>query len=204
MRPLFVFDMDDVLYDYDFRVRMAALTRLTGHDLAELRRRWWHDGGEWRAEAGGYPDGASYLAAANAALGTDIPRDDWLRIRASAMTVRPAAIAAVERAAEAGRVTLLTNNGPLIDEHLADVAPALLPVFGCEHLRTSSRYGARKPDPAVFRRVLDAYGTPPELAFFADDLPENVAGARSLGITAHLVRDDAGLRAAVDDFAARF
>ena len=63
MGLLFVFDMDDVLYDYDWRIRMAGLTELTGHDIAELRRRWWHDAGEWAAEAGHWPDGESYLAA---------------------------------------------------------------------------------------------------------------------------------------------
>ena len=62
MGLLFVFDMDDVLYDYDWRHRMTGLTALTGLDLAELRRRWWNDAGEWAAEAGHWPDGASYLA----------------------------------------------------------------------------------------------------------------------------------------------
>ena len=55
MTLLFLFDMDDVLYDYDWRARMAGLTALTGLDLAELRRRWWHDEGEWAAEAGRFP-----------------------------------------------------------------------------------------------------------------------------------------------------
>ena len=45
MGLLFVFDMDDVLYDYDWRVRMNGLQQLTGHDFTELRRRWWNDAG---------------------------------------------------------------------------------------------------------------------------------------------------------------
>ena len=52
MSLLFLFDMDDVLYDYDWRARMASLTECSGHDLSELRRRWWINGLEWRAEAG--------------------------------------------------------------------------------------------------------------------------------------------------------
>ena len=70
----FLFDMDDVLYDYDWRARMAGLTELTGLDLHELRRRWWHDDGEWAAEAGRFPDAASYHAAFVAALGTSRER----------------------------------------------------------------------------------------------------------------------------------
>src|SRR5690606_29002794 len=110
MGLLFVFDMDDVLYDYQWRIRMAGLTEITGHDLAELRRRWWHEDGEWAAEAGRWPDGASYLAAWTEAIGTDLTADEWLANRGSAMTPRPEALAAVARASELGRVTLLTNN----------------------------------------------------------------------------------------------
>ena len=54
MSLLFIFDMDDVLYDYDWRLRMSAMTEITGLPLDELRRRWWHDDGEWAAEAGGF------------------------------------------------------------------------------------------------------------------------------------------------------
>jgi len=201
MGLLFVFDMDDVLYDYDWRMRMTGLRELTGHDFAELRRRWWHDDGEWAAEAGHWPDGQSYLAAWSAAVGTDVDIDAWLANRGSAMTVRPEALAAVARAAELGRVTLLTNNNPLVGENLATLAPDLVPLFGIEHLRSSSSYGARKPDPRVFEEVLRAYDEPAEHTFFADDMPVNVEGARSIGITAHLYRDPASLLAAVEEFA---
>jgi glucose-1-phosphatase len=202
MGLLFVFDMDDVLYDYDWRIRMTGLTELTGLDFAELRRRWWHDQGEWAAEAGRWPDGASYLDAWRAAIGIDLTPEEWLANRGSAMRPRPESLAAVRRAAELGRVTLLTNNGPLVGENLAVVAPDLVPIFGEEHLRASSFYGARKPDPRVFERVLEAYDEPASHVFFADDLAVNVEGARSVGITAHLYRDPASLLAAIEDFAA--
>lgn len=199
---LFVFDLDDTLFDYDWRERMAALTRLTGHDLGELRRRWWNTEGEWRAEAGGYPDGATYLAAANAALDRSIGVDDWLAARRAAMTPRPGAVAAARRAAELGRITLLTNNGPLIHEHLPELVPELVELFGPGHLRASSSYGARKPDPEVYRAMLRSYDADPRTTFFADDLPENVESAAELGITAHLYRDPASLGAAIEEFAA--
>lgn len=202
MALLFVFDMDDVLYDYEWRVRMAGLTELTGLDVPELRRRWWHRDGEWAAEAGRWPDGDSYLAAWSEAIGTPLTREQWVANRGSAMRPRPDVLASVARARELGRVTLLTNNNPLVEEHLATLAPELVPLFGHEHLRSSSRYGARKPDPRVFERVLEAYDEPAGHTFFADDLPENVAGAASVGITAHLYRDPASLREAIEKFAA--
>lgn len=199
---LFVFDMDDVLYSYDWRRRMAALSRVTGLSLEELRRRWWNTGGEMRAEAGAWTSGDAYLAAATAAIGVDIDADEWIAVRREAMTPRRDVLAVVERAAELGRVSLLTNNGILVHERLAELAPELVPIFGAEHLRASASYGARKPDPAVFRAMLAAYDADPADVFFADDLAENVAGAASVGITAHLYRNADDLRAAVEHFAA--
>jgi putative hydrolase of the HAD superfamily len=198
---LFAFDMDDVLYDYDWRVRMAGMSRLTGHELAELRRRWWHADGEWHAERGGFADAEAYHAAFVAAMGVPVSVDDWVANRAGAMTAWPDSIAAVRRAAELGRVTLLTNNGPLLGAHLGRIAPEIAELFGADHLRTSSYYGARKPDPEVFRAMLRAYDADPADVFFADDLPENVAGAESVGITGHLFTSGAGLMSAVEQFA---
>lgn len=202
MTPLFIFDMDDVLYDFDWRVRMAGLTEITGLPLDELRRRWWsHGGGETAAEAGEFATADDYLSALNHALGTRMSESEWVRVRGAAMTPFPASIAAVKRAAELGQVTLLTNNGPLTSKHLAALAPELVPIFG-DHLFTSSDYGARKPDPRVFAAVLERYGVAAADAFFADDLPENIAGAEQCGITGHLFMGPGGLLRAIEAFAA--
>ena len=201
MTLLFIFDMDDVLYDYDWRARMAGMTAMTGHSLEELRRRWWTLEGEMAAEAGGFDTGDDYLAALEAALGTPVDETEWVRARRAAMTARPACLAAVRRASELGTVTLLTNNGALAARHLANLAPELVDIFG-EHLLTSSHYGERKPNPLVYERVLAAYGVAAEDAFFADDMPENVESAAALGIAAHLYSTADAMRAAIEDFAA--
>ena len=117
------------------------------------------------------------------------------------MTPFAGSLDAVRRASQLGQVTLLTNNGPLVSKHLRALAPALIDLFG-DHLFTSSDYGARKPDPVVFERVLEAYGTAAEDAFFADDLQVNVEGAASIGITAHLFTSPPLLLQAIEAFAA--
>jgi FMN phosphatase YigB (HAD superfamily) len=201
MTLLFIFDMDDVLYDYDWRARMAGMTELTGHSLEELRRRWWTLDGEFAAEAGGFADGDEYLAALELALETPVDEREWVRVRGEAMTPRHDCLDAVRRAAELGTVTLLTNNGALTERHLPTLAPELVDIFG-DHLFTSSHYGERKPNPLVYERVLDAYGVPASHAFFADDMPENVEGAASVGITAHLYSSADAMLQAIEDFAA--
>jgi len=201
MTLLFIFDMDDVLYRYDWRVRMAGMTELTGLPLEELRRRWWNDAGEWKAEAGGYETPEAYLSAFETAIGMPVDESEWVRVRGAAMTPWPASLAAVRRASELGQITLLTNNGALAHKHLATLAPELVELFG-DHLFTSSYYGARKPNPVVFERVLEAYGVPASDAFFADDMRINVEGAESIGITAYRFGTPEGLLAAIEEFAA--
>lgn len=181
---LFLFDMDNVLYDYQWRIRMDRLTESTGHDFHELRRRWWHDDGEWAAEAGHPATGSEYLQRVNAALESDISRPDWLSHRRAGMSARPSIIDVAREASQHGDVAVLTNNGALIGEHLGEIAPELLEVFG-ENLFATAHFGARKPDPLVFQRAMDHLGHQAPHTFFVDDLPENVRGAETLGITGH-------------------
>jgi len=179
---LFIFDMDNVLYDYHWRHRMDALTEITGHDFQELRARWWHDDGEWQAEAGIPDTGEEYLRRVNEAFESSIERRHWIDMRTAAMAFRPEVTEAVSFAKEFGQVTLLTNNGILIGEHLPEVAPELVPLFG-EHMFATAHYKARKPDPLVFARVLERYGATGSETFFVDDTPDNLRGAQTLGIT---------------------
>jgi HAD superfamily hydrolase (TIGR01509 family) len=200
MSLLFIFDMDHVLYGYDWNSRISGLSEATGLSPADVRGRWWDAGREWDAEAGAFATGDEYIAAFSDAMGAAIDKDEWVSIRGRAMTPWHDSIAAVEHAGQYGQVTLLTNNGALVGENLDVLAPALVPVFG-DHLFTSSSYGARKPHPEVFANVLARYGTAAEDAFFADDLAENVAGAASIGISAHRFVDAEGMDAAIDAFA---
>jgi len=179
---LFIFDMDNVLYEYRWRERMEKITELTGLDFQELRRRWWHDDGEWQAEAGNPDTGVEYLRLVNEAFDSNISHEEWLQFRKDAMTFRPEVTESVAFAKEFGQVTLLTNNGILIGENLPEVAPDLVPFFG-EHMFATAHYKARKPDPLVFERVLDRYGIKGSDTFFVDDTPENLRGAQVHGIT---------------------
>jgi 2-haloacid dehalogenase len=44
--------------------------------------------------------------------------------------------------------------------------------------------GARKPEPAMYRRALDIFGCRPQRVLFIDDREENVAGGAAAGMTA--------------------
>ncbi|MDT0308955.1 HAD-IA family hydrolase [Streptomyces sp. DSM 44917] len=54
----------------------------------------------------------------------------------------------------------------------------------------SAEHGVRKPDPAIFRLVLDKLEVAPERCLFIDDSEENLAAAHGLGITPLLGLDE--------------
>jgi epoxide hydrolase-like predicted phosphatase len=55
----------------------------------------------------------------------------------------------------------------------------------------SAEEGAIKPDPRIYRIALERLGVRPAEAVFVDDVPENVQGARALGVRGVQFRDTA-------------
>lgn len=45
--------------------------------------------------------------------------------------------------------------------------------------------GARKPEPRIYKQLIETHGLRPERTLFLDDNPDNVRGARELGLKAH-------------------
>jgi putative hydrolase of the HAD superfamily len=84
-------------------------------------------------------------------------------------------------------VALLSNGSTRLrrDLHVLDLLDELDIIFNTAEL------GIAKPDPGVFELVLDRLGVDAAQARFVDDLPENVAGASSVGIRAHVHTDPA-------------
>ncbi|NBN64441.1 HAD-IA family hydrolase [Pannonibacter tanglangensis] len=191
-----LFDMDDVLYDFDHEVRIAALERLTGRGRETFEHAIWHSGWETAAEAGDPATPEAYLAGFAERLGHPIDAGTWTAIRAAMMRPRPAALALASAAAEQADAALLTNNGMLLKAALPVCAPEAVEIFG-EKSHVSAEFGARKPDPDVFLRICARYGHDPRRTFFIDDRPENIEGAEAAGLIAHLYETPDGLRRAL-------
>jgi putative hydrolase of the HAD superfamily len=66
---------------------------------------------------------------------------------------------------------------------------------------TSHELGVRKPDAAAFLAVAAGMGVPPQRILFFDDVAENVAGARAVGMQAVQVTAVADIERALSDFA---
>ncbi|MBD8892993.1 HAD-IA family hydrolase [Roseibium litorale] len=187
-----VFDMDEVLYDYEHPVRLQLLEDLTGRTQAEIHEAVWGGPHENLAEMG-QPDSAEGCLAQFAdLLGYPIDFDTWADIRRQMMRPRLDVLDMVRRLAEQTDVALLTNNGMLLKEALPVCAPEVLEIFGGKS-HVSAEFQARKPDPGVFLRICARYGHDPMRTLFVDDREENIEGAQTAGLTAHLYRSPTGL-----------
>jgi len=106
-------------------------------------------------------------------------------------TIRPAMVEALRRLRPRLKIGLITNNvaGPEgpgnggFDEAGRNEVVALF-----HHVIESSKVGLRKPDPAIYRLMLDALDVAPERAVFLDDLGVNLKPARALGM--HTIKVD--------------
>lgn len=80
----------------------------------------------------------------------------------------------------------------------AETFPRALRIFDFlgvfEDILVSGQEGMAKPDPAIYRRLLERHGMRPGDCLFIDDAPRNVAAARAVGMHAVHFRSAEGLR----------
>jgi HAD superfamily hydrolase (TIGR01509 family) len=89
------------------------------------------------------------------------------------------------------RIAYLSNSNEVHAEVIPKEFPAL---FGKDdRFVFSHRHKIAKPDPEIFQRALEVIGATAQNAVFIDDLIENVAAARSIGMAAFQYRDTPSL-----------
>lgn len=181
---LALFDMDDVVYAYTRADRIAYLASVSGLEPEFINERIWGEGLEAAADGGAFPTPELYIASWRDRLGYPLAVNDWVEARRRGMRLIPGTLALIERLiAEGTTVAVLTNNGPLVHAYRETLAPELARLVGDRFL-VSSSFSTLKPDPRVFHRALEQLGFRPEESFFVDDMPENVEGARTAGLSA--------------------
>ena len=179
-----IFDLDGVLLDFHPERRLARLATHQGVAPAFVQVAIWDADFVRAEEAGAWPNGSAYPAEFNARIGMTVSREQWIAARREAMTPRAAVIGYLRRLKERVPLALLTNNGALLLEALPQLCGDVTDLFG-DRLHASFQFGARKPDPAVYQRLLARHGVPPSAALMVDDDARNVAGAVAAGLAGY-------------------
>lgn len=182
-RRAVIFDVGRVLFQWDLRHLYAKLI----DDPEEVERfcttiitpewHFQHDAGRVLAEMveeriAEFPHAEGLIRAYAARFNETIP---------GPVAGMPAL---VERLHDAGvPLYIITNFG---DEFWSMFRPTQ-PLFDrFEDILVSGVEKMVKPDPAIYRLALDRFGLEAAHTLFIDDVPENIAGAASVGIDGHV------------------
>jgi glucose-1-phosphatase len=177
---LILFDLNGVLYHYDREARVNALASVSGLSPALIKAAVWDSGFEDSGDAGAL-DADAYLRGFATAIGHDLSEAEWVAALRAAITPIHDAIAVVPRIRVGVTCAVLTNNNLLVQRHFPTLYPEVAARVG-NQAYVSAEFGARKPDPDVYRRCLARLGVEPAAALFVDDSQANVAGAEAAGL----------------------
>jgi 2-haloacid dehalogenase len=177
-----VFDLGGVLIDWDprhlyrrlFRGDEAAVERF----LSEVCTPEWNeeqDGGRSFAEGiallqARHPEHVELIAAY---------RDCWEEMIPGCLDGGPELLAEVKRA---GFPVYALSNWSAETYPIAERRFEFLSRF--DGVVISGRVGLRKPDPAIYRHLLDVHALEPTSTLFIDDSERNVRAARAVGLPA--------------------
>ncbi|MEQ5401488.1 glucose-1-phosphatase [Providencia rettgeri] len=187
---LYIFDMGNVIIDIDFNRVFDKWSELSGTPSEEIKSRFTFGNIFQLHECGKISDiefAELLCEEMDITLSFEDFAEGW---HAIFISLRPEVIDIMERLREQGhRVVVLSNTNRL---HL-DYWPAHYPEIAAssDFLYLSQDLGMRKPDPEIYKYVLQSEEFDAADAIFFDDVEENVKAAEALGIRSiHVVGKD--------------
>ncbi len=188
-----LFDMDGVLYAYDFKNRLNLLSDALGVPAAVIKEKIFDQDWEDKSDNGDITLD-QYIAGVGERLGVEVRLGQWVAARKWAMAPEPMMIDLARQLSATLDIALLTNNGEFLHRHIDELAPELSPLFG-ERLFVSGVHGFNKERASGFTSMLDHLGWDADATLFIDDSPRYIAAADEAGLATHLFEGIEGLRA---------
>lgn len=180
-----IFDLGNVLISVDFTRVVAAWAQAAGVSAAQLAPCFVFDEPFYALERGEL-DESEYFASLRTSLGIDLTDEQflsgWNAIFGEPIPGMERLVRGLSRILP---VYAFSNTNKAHRAHWEPRYRALLAPI--REVICSCDIGCRKPDPKAFLRVADQVGVPPSGIAFFDDMEENVAGARAVGLRAFRV-----------------
>jgi glucose-1-phosphatase len=195
-RPALIFDFGNVVAHFDYLKASEKLGRhlgLSGEALLEMMRPLGFSPLIRRYETGELSSGA-FSAKFREMAGLDISHSEFVAAWSDIFWLNEPVATLIRSLKLRGyRLVLGSNTNDLHARHFRQQFADLLAQF--DRLVLSYEVGHAKPSAAFYDACVRAADAPAEACVFIDDLPENVAGARSAGLTGVLFTDEPTLRA---------
>jgi putative hydrolase of the HAD superfamily len=193
-----LFDLGGVVFSIDFERALSYWASCAGVPVEEIRVRYRVDESYERHERGEIEAG-EYFDALRSSLGIRIS-DNQFAIGWNAVFEQEFEGAYELFGSLASRIPIyaFSNSNVAHQKFWERKYAKTLEVFS--EVFVSCDLGLRKPEAAAFRYVTATIGSDPENVLFFDDTPENVDGARDIGMPAVQVCSVADIRMNVREF----
>jgi putative hydrolase of the HAD superfamily len=123
------------------------------------------------------------FAEESASLGAEVRGKDVLPLLFG--DLRPEMVEALKRIKTGHRTGCITNNLPA--NAIGSASGRILYIAEVmalfDHVIESAKIGLRKPDPRIYKMMVDALGVDPKKCVYLDDLGVNLKPARDMGMT---------------------
>jgi putative hydrolase of the HAD superfamily len=125
----------------------------------------------------------SLFAAESLALGAEVRGKDVLPLLSG--DLRPEMVEALRRVKAMFKTGCITNNLPAnaIGSHSGRSLYVAEVMALFDHIIESAKIGLRKPDPRIYRMMIEQLNVDPENCVYLDDLGVNLKPAREMGMT---------------------
>ena len=185
-----VFDIGNVLVRWDSLGIVEAAFGLSGEEAKARRHALFGETDIWRAlNRGEHTEAGAKAAYVKAGLMTEAEAEAMFAALYASLHLIEDTPPLMARLKDAGyRIFALTDNVHEIVAHLSSTHEWWAHF---EHVTNSAEIGVLKPDPAIYRHMLETNCLKPDETVFFDDMPGNVAGAQAAGIHAFVFTDAA-------------
>ncbi|MGO3683270.1 MAG: glucose-1-phosphatase, partial [Proteus vulgaris] len=178
----------NVIIDIDFNRVFAVWSKLSGVPLASIKKNF-TAGEVFKLHERGNITDIEFAEEINSELGMSLSFEQFAEgWQAIFIAVRPEVIDIMNKLREQGhRVVVLSNTNRLHQDYWPEHYPEI--AASADFLYLSQDLGMRKPDPELFKYVLESEDVEAQNAVFFDDLQINVDAALSVGMNAVHVID---------------
>lgn len=177
------FDLGNVIVPLDFDRAYRKASRLTGLSEREIARLLDESGLAVPYE-NGWITSQEFHRRTEELLGLGLSFEDFGSLWGDMFGDTPLIDEAFLDALAPGvRFVMLSNTNELHFQWIREKYPV---VQRFDDTVLSYEVGAMKPEPKIYHAALEMAGSKPEECFFTDDKPENIVGARAVGIRAEV------------------
>lgn len=180
--PVFVFDIGNVLIDFDLLALQQRIVNASNIDLARLQANWMNE--DLICVETGKIAPKKFYERFSGSIGLTWNYAEWITNWADVYTLNQYGRSLfLDLNRKRHRVAILSNlaeyNVTAIEQKFPDFFSVTQNTF------FSFELGLHKPDPRIYKAVCQALRVGPAQCLFLDDDAENVEGAQAIGMQAH-------------------